>query len=175
MRGFSQRERLLVIMTVCAVAASAAFRLIGVPLLERNRALEKRIAVLEAQRDGVVALMGRKEAIAGQFRELFAPSADGGEDESPLLAAFAEIESLAQETGLMVDEIRPQGHGSPSHGEDLISVRLRGTVSAYAAFLYGLGRSASLLRIQKLALVYRRVPGLIDGTVTIAGITMQRR
>jgi len=153
------RQKLLVIVTVAAVALFLADQLVLEPLLKAWKAREVKLNALRGQIARGRMLVQRERGLRNHWEEMTRKSLTNN-----LSAAeqqmFRAIDSWAQDTGVIVNAITPQW--KPDSDEYITfdcRVDASGDIGRLSRFLYRAEREPLALRIQGVELAARDKDG----------------
>ncbi|HZR16069.1 MAG TPA: hypothetical protein VFE51_01975 [Verrucomicrobiae bacterium] len=153
------RQKLLVLVTVAAVALFAADQFVRAPLVSAWSARAARIAALRSQVGRGRMLLQRERGIRNHWADM-----QGKALTNNLSAAeqqvFHAIDAWAQDTGVLVNAVTPQWkHESDDYVTYECRVDASGDISRLSRFLYRAEREPLALKLEAVELSARDKEG----------------
>jgi hypothetical protein len=156
--NLKNRQQLLGILAIGALAVLAADRLVLTPLTTSWKARSERLVELKTSVQRGTTLLEREEALRDRWEEMSTNALSGAmsEAESLVLKAF---DRWSRESGVSVSAVRPQWR----EWEDYLTLECRtdasGSLSTLTRFLYLLERDPMALKVDSLEITARDSTG----------------
>jgi hypothetical protein len=170
----SKRERVIFYATGGVIIFALVFNFLISPILKKNDALNKEIAVTRRKLKKYMQLLSQKDYIQDKFNKFSATLNVSAQQEDALMSALSNIENLAKNANVRIIDIRPQSTakaGSP-YKEMLIDLRTEGEIGGYIKFIYDLENSLSLLKIERFQLTSKSNSQFLEGIFSISQISI---
>ena len=143
------RQQLLIIVTVAAVALFAADKIILTPLTNLWSARSKEISKLETDNRNAKALAKQEQRLRARWDEMRRNTLP--QDESlagqQLLRA---VDKAARDNGLKITSINPQRHDADEYATLQCRVEGTGNINNVAQFLYAMEKDPMALRFENI-------------------------
>ncbi|HTY44649.1 MAG TPA: type II secretion system protein GspM [Patescibacteria group bacterium] len=164
-----KRQEIILAVAVVTVILAAAFHFLIAPVAEQNDTLDKRIKQSQAKLSRYQWLLGQKDRLESRYRQLNAAENFLSPAKDAVVAAFQELENLAQKSGVRIVDIRPANPAeSDASRENAINLKAEADMESYFKFIYDVEHSLSLLKIKSLQLNAKAGTGLLDGDFLIS-------
>jgi hypothetical protein len=165
----TRREKLILYATAGVVAFALAYSCLIAPFLDKNAALEKRIALTTAKLNTYRRLLSQKDSLRKKYDKLYSSLKVSGREEDTLVGVLSQLESLAKEANIHLIDIRPQ---VPGEKEVIINLKAEGTAEGYLKFIYSIEHSALLLKIKKFQLAAKAASQALEGSFTVSFVPL---
>jgi len=162
-----KRERLLFYVTAGLLVSWICFHFIVKPLAARNAALDAQIREASSRLSRYLGLLDRRRLIESDYEKKKSGLGNHGVAGDAAVEALAELEVLAKGAGIQILEIRPEsrdGQGFLSKKQS-IDLRAKGSIEGFMSFLYHLGNSTFMLRVEKLQLIAQPPSDLLEAEI----------
>jgi len=168
----SDREKVILIFTCGLFVLVVIINLFLVPVLRRNDAMNRELALVRHRLAKNAALLERKDSLTVNYRKFFAGYDSPADTPVQVLSM---IEKMALDSGSRIIDIRPQGAKSAKSGrETQIDLRIETDMQACLKFLYAMERSSAVLKVRRMQLSAK--PGsALEASMTIAQLETQER
>jgi hypothetical protein len=167
----SKREMNTLYITVGVILFAVLFNLLLAPLLDKQRELSRQINFNRQKLKKYTRLLAEKEIIEAKYAKFSSAFRLPEQQEEPQVAVLSELESLANNAGIRITDVRPQGAGG-GQKEISIEIRTEGEMPAYLKFLYAIEQSLSSLTIKKFQLNAKPNSRLLEGTFLISQLAL---
>ena len=168
-RLISQREKIILNLTIGAILFGVSFNFIIAPLFTKNEDLNKELSVAQTKLKKYRWLLSQKEYIQNKYKKFSAAFKISEADKDPHVTALAELEEIAKNANIRIVDIRPQSSSEGgSYKESIIELRTEGSIEDYLKFIYTMENSLSLLRIKKLQLTAKPNAQTLEGSITVS-------
>jgi hypothetical protein len=153
------RQQLLIIVAVSAIALFGGDKLILTPLTEAWKARAAKIATLTKQRDSNKLYLTRALGLRNHWRDLSARTLTN-ETSAAEQQVFQAIDNWAQNTGVTINAITPQWkHDSDDYMTYECRIDAAGDIDRLSRFLYRVERERLALRLESVELAARDKAG----------------
>lgn len=151
--NLSTRENRLFYLTLAVVAVWIGQAFIVKPISAKWRRLNEQIAADSLKLEKGERLIGKKDSIKSEYEKVASGVKMAGSAEEEMAGFLTEIESLANSTGVHLNEVKPL----PAKKLDLYKkfyadLELEGEMTQISAFMRQVQDSPRLLAIDKLTL-----------------------
>jgi Tfp pilus assembly protein PilO len=168
-----KRQKVILYIAIVAVVSAAAFHFLIAPITGQNHALSKEIREAQSRLNRYQRLLSQKEYLQSRYRQFNSAENFLSPGKDALVAAFQELENLAQKAGVRIMDIRPANPGeSDAYKENVISLKTEGDVESYFRFMFDIEHSLSLLKIKSLQLNIKTGNGLLDGDFLVSQLSV---
>ncbi len=163
------RERLLGIGAAVVLLVVLLDRCVLAPWIKHSRAIRQEIGHMEEALQNYERLLSRKEPILAEFaraRQYLKPAVA---DDLQMAALLKEIQGLAEQSQVVVKEIKPLGVESDEIEKRYsLEVRFQCTLEEWLQFVYDLETSPSLYRVMRAGLsMPAEAPDRLDGVLRV--------
>lgn len=164
-KKLSKRERIAVAVGVCILFAVLSDRLVIGPWMSHRSKMVKEIKMLEQTAAGRKLLLSRMASITVD-QELYKKYIHKGQSSEVELAAFLkEIENLAAQSQLSLQEVRPiSTEGGEWYQEYGLEVHCLASLAEWTKFVYLVESSTSMLTIARATMGLEK-----EGAKTLKG------
>ena len=171
MKPWKTRQRRLLMITVVVVGSALVYGKAIDPRIQRGAALHTQLDLTREELAEIRSLIAHREEISAHSRELQKQVAPEGNDEAEMKSLLEEIEGLTQRSRMKVLSLRPQRMRDMGYYH-LLSVELvsEGSQRDVARFLYNLGGSQQLLRVDRMQVSALREVGRLRVEFLVAKI-----
>jgi len=170
----SSREKTILFLAISAITLSLVFNFLIIPVLKKNSALNKEIAMTKTKLNKYRRLLTQKDHIQNKYNKFSSRIGSSYQDKDTLVSALSTLETLAQESGIRIIDIRPQGSKDwELYKEILIDLKAEATLEGYLKFIYNIENSLSLLRIKRFQISARPNTQILDGKFSISQFSAQ--
>lgn len=167
----SKRETTAAYITLGVILFAVLFNLFLAPLLDKQRELSREISSSRQKLKKYTRLLAEKELIEAKYAKFASAFRLPEQQEEPQVAALSELEGLANNAGIRITDVRPQGTAG-SQKVINIEIRTEGELSAYLKFFYAIEQSLSSLTIKKFQLSAKPNSRLLEGVFSISQLAL---
>lgn len=151
--NLSRRESRLFYLTLAVIIVWAGQALLIKPFLEKWKRLDEEIAADRLKLERSERLIMRKESINSDYQKAAASIRMSGTAEEEMARFLTEIESLANSTGVHINEIKPLPTKQLGlYKKFYADLELEGEMVQISRFMRSVQSSPNLLAIYKLSL-----------------------
>lgn len=150
-RKFNPREKILLFITMAVVLFAILLNFTVLPFIDKNDLINKEILITRIKLKKYQRLLNRRETIEGRYPPLPVDDSMSG--------ALAELENMANESGLKILEVRPQ--------DELIDIRTEGNIEQQIRFIYNIQNSLALLWVRSFQINAKADNQLLEANFTI--------
>ncbi|MFC1708994.1 type 4a pilus biogenesis protein PilO [Candidatus Omnitrophota bacterium] len=168
--NIAQRQKGIAIITILVISLCVVYLLAIEPLYKKYAVLNQEIRSKQSRLAENLRLLKEKEAIQEEFKKYNYLLKVKGSKEEEMASVLAEIEGIGKNTGLYLNDIKPQ------RGRDLgfcqimlVEVRFQANMQTLSKFIYELQNSVFLLKASKLQITSQRADSrLLEGVIQIS-------
>lgn len=162
------REKLLLALALCLSAAWILGQFFLVPLVQRAASLDESIRSLEGRLSRYAGLLKQKDLIERRYAQECPGLGDYKSVGDVSVQALAELEFLAQGSGISIQEINPVPGPKSSSSTMLIELKGTGDPRGLTRFLFHLGNSLHGFKIEKAQIARRPSGASLDLNLTLS-------
>ncbi len=164
----SERERLILRLTVAIICGSILFNFILIPLFRKNDTLNREIELMKARLSKYQLLITDKEKITAAYTALLNRSKPLEKSLNLLTESLSELENLARSSNIRLIDIRPQANQGEKENQVFIDVKTEGSLTYQLKFIYSVENSISLFNIERFQLNSRQNSENLEANFTIS-------
>ncbi len=158
MRKFSQRENLLLILTVFVAVMYGGLRWVYRPLTAQMKQLDQQILLKEQTLLKEKHILRREGAVQKAYRRYEQRMKQRFSDSQEMALILSEIEKIANAVGLRLTETKPQKVKKKDFFHQFtVSLSLEGEMPLISRFLYDLEAAPSSFQIDEITLTRRSI------------------
>lgn len=173
-RILTLREKTILYLAISVIIFSVIFNFLIIPVLKKNGALNKEIALTKTKLNKYTRLLTQKDLIQSKYNKFASRISPSLQDKGTLVSALSTLETLAQESGIRILDIRPQGSRDLElYKEILIDLKAEATLEGYLKFIYNIENSLSLLRIRRFQISAKPNTEVLEGKFSISQFSTQ--
>jgi len=166
---FTKRERLLFVLTLCAVLGIPAYLFILEPTYKKWDELGAEFESAGLKLSKNIKLLANKELLEKEYDKYkeYIQKEEGKEQE--LSSVLKEIEATALNSGVKITSIKPKGEKQlKNYKRYSVEVVSEAKISQFLKFIYDLENSKKLLKVERLVLSLKDAQtDLLKGTLII--------
>jgi Tfp pilus assembly protein PilO len=151
--NLSKRESRLFFLTLAVIIVWAGQAFLVKPVSSKWKRLDDEIAADTLKLEKSERMIRRGKSIKGDYEKAAASIKMSGTEEEEMAKFLTEIESLANSTGVHINEIKPLPTQKPSlYRKFYADLELEGEMAQISGFMRSVQNSPHLLAIDKLSL-----------------------
>ena len=152
-QGLSQREKVILYVSVAVVLVVFADQLILGPIVRSLHSLDQKIYDTEANIKGSIRLLGQKEKMKKEAEHYASYAKSSKSSEEEILVLLKLIQELASQASVNLLYSKPGGGGeSKQRNVYRVSLECEGQMEQLINFFYAIENSKLLLQIEKYSL-----------------------
>lgn len=149
----SSQEKIGLSIAMGFFAVAFFDRLLIHPIQTRFRKINQQIKVGEKEIGSDLRNLNRRDSVEARYQKYIEYIQRSGSDEEEVAKILGEIESLARQSNVYVEDIKPlKPKEVDFYKEYAVEIEAEAKMPALTHFLYHVGMSSQLLRVEKLRL-----------------------
>jgi hypothetical protein len=149
---FSQREKIILYLSIAAVTVMAIDQLVLSPIHKNFQSLDQKIQDTEADIKRSIRLLSQKEKMMKEAEHYAAYTVSSKSSESGVLVLLKKIQELASQASVNLLFSKPSGGEAKEPNVSRVSLECEGQMEQMVSFFYAIENAKLLLRIEKYAL-----------------------